>query len=86
MAAAGLLPTWKVVHEEFYAVRIAVGACSGCGLRVASVPVEGNPHHGGIYGLVELRATDEDGYQQALDALAKASEILPESLAVFEAS
>lgn len=84
MAAAGLPPDWGVDHARFYAVRLTVGACARCGLPVAREPVEDNPHHGGIYGVVELQAKDDDAYQDVITDLAKASEVLPESLAIFE--
>jgi hypothetical protein len=84
MAAAGLPPDWRVEHSGFYAVRLTVGTCSGCGLPVAREPVADNQHHGGIYGVVELQAKDDDAYQDVITNLAKASEILPESLGQLE--
>jgi hypothetical protein len=85
MAAAGQPPDWGVDHARFFAVRLTVGACSGCGLSTAREPVDGNPHHAGIYGVVELQKSDDDAYQNVITDLAKASEILAESLAAFDA-
>jgi hypothetical protein len=84
MAAAGLPPDWGVDHNSFYAVRLTVGTCTDCGLTVGREPVDGNPHHGAIYGVVELQANDDDAYQSVITDLAKASEVLPESLAFFD--
>ena len=84
LTAAEKPPTWGIDHERFYAVRVAIRACSDCNLQVKSVPVEGNPHHGGVYGIVELRDTAcDDIYQTTLSTLAENSDILPESMEKF---
>jgi hypothetical protein len=84
LLAANLPSDWGVDHENFYAVRLTVGSCANHGLLVARDPVEGNPHHGAIMGIVELRDKDNDAFQSLVTDLAKQSEILSESLEIFE--
>jgi hypothetical protein len=85
LKAAGEPLLWGVNLEKFYAARITVGDCLALGLRPYHDPVlpkhpddPGNPHHGSIWGIVEARDTDPDLYETILDALSKASTIVPE--------
>jgi hypothetical protein len=86
LRAAGLQLTWRVDFSKQYAVRVTVGDCCANGLEafhnpVLSSPLDeaGNPHHGLIVGLVEMRTINSDGYEAAIDAFAKASTIVPET-------
>jgi hypothetical protein len=84
LRAAGLPLTWSVDLRKQYAARITVGDCIANDLEAYHNPLPetpshpANPHHGLIRGLVELRASNRDGYERVLDALAKASTILPD--------
>lgn len=88
LLGAGLDRDWQCDHQVFYAVIITAGACHHCFLSVTWEPVRcaadhtrDNPHHGGIRGVVELFSADQEQYDRVISSLAKASEILPESLA-----
>jgi hypothetical protein len=78
--AAGLPLTWMVDLKKQYVARITVGDCVANGLEAFHAPTKppqpDNPHHGLIYGLVELHDIDEDRYERTLDALAKTSTIV----------
>jgi hypothetical protein len=83
LRAAGLPLTWSVNLNRQYAARITVGDCCANGLDAFHDPVlpspldqTGNPHHGLIFGLVPMRASNSDAYEAAIDALAKASTIV----------
>lgn len=85
LKAAGEVLLWGVNLEKFYAARITVGNCLALGLSPFHDPVlpkppddPGNPHHGSIWGIVEARDTNPDLYETILDALSKASTIVPE--------
>ena len=72
--AAGLDPaTLDINPDKQYAARITVGDCHDNALKVFLDPLPENMHHGVVRGLVEMRATDSDRYEKAVDALAKAS-------------
>jgi hypothetical protein len=85
LCAAGLPLLWNVDLRKFYAARITVGDCIANALGAfhegtpptANDP--GNPHHGGIWGLLEMRLNNPDAYEAVLTALAKASTIVPET-------
>jgi hypothetical protein len=85
LLAAGEPLLWGVNLEKFYAARITVGDCEALHLRAYHTPIDpkppdepGNPHHGSIFGIVEARDTDPNAYEAILDALSKASTIVPE--------
>jgi hypothetical protein len=87
LRAAGLPLTWRVDFNKQYAVCITVGDCIANGLEAFHDPVApkspddpGNPHHGSIYGLAEVRSGDLDAYEAVVTALSKASTIVPEPL------
>ena len=84
LSASNLPPDWGVNHENFYAIRLCLWSCTNRGLSVERDPVEGNPHHGSILGVVELRERDDDAFQSLITDLAKESEILPRSIEIFE--
>jgi hypothetical protein len=78
---------WGCDHLKFYAAQLPAEACHSLALGVTWEPVasraglsDGNPHHGGIHGVVELYRTDRDSYDMAITKLAKSSEVLPECL------
>jgi hypothetical protein len=83
LTKAGLPLTWSVNPKMQYATRITVHDCFANNLTAFHSPDPGgptrppNPHHGSIRGLVELHATDEDLYNRTINALAKASTIVP---------
>ena len=88
LTAAGLPRDWNCAHAEYYLATLATGACHALGLRVTWEPLfaeadpnDNNPHHGAIWGVVELYRNDQEGYERVLSALSKAAEILPECLA-----
>ena len=80
LKAADLPLTWMVDLKKQYVARVTVGDCVGNQLEAFHAPTKppqpDNPHHGLIYGLVEMHNTDEDRYERTLDALAKASTIV----------
>ena len=85
LLASRLPLIWQVDLDRQYAARITVGDCEALSLRVCHNPIDpkppndpGNPHHGSIFGLAEMRSSDPDAYEEALTALAKASTIVPE--------
>jgi hypothetical protein len=78
LRASGLPLTWSVDAAKQYAARITVGDCSANALEAFHNPVPGNPHHGLIRGLVEMRSNNPDAYERVITALAKASTIVPE--------
>jgi hypothetical protein len=80
LIAAGLDQTWGVDITQQYAARITVGDCQANGLGAYHDPVPDNPHHGSIWDLVAIFSTDPDAYERTIDALAKASTIISESL------
>ena len=86
LLASNLPPDWGVDHDNFYAIRLTVGACINRGLSVERDPVEGNPYHGAIIRIVELRDKDNDAFQSLVTDLAKEREILPKSFEVFAAA
>lgn len=77
LCAAGLPLTWGADLNKQYVARITVGDCNNQGLEAHHHPLlPENPHHGLIWGLVELRKIDEDRYERVIDALARASTIV----------
>lgn len=75
---ANLPLTWSVVDpDKQYVARITVGDCIKQNLEAYHCPLPENPNHGHIWGLVEMRGIDEDQYERAIDALARASTIVP---------
>jgi hypothetical protein len=85
LRAAGLPLNWGCDDTKFIAGSLAVGSIDALGLRVTAEPVwipeagqPINPHHGAIWGVVEIYGSDE--YDNMLDALVNASTILPECL------
>jgi hypothetical protein len=87
LLAAGLPLTWSVDLSRQYAARITVEDCIAVDLEAFHNPllenplVSANPHHGLIRGLVERRSRDPDSYEMTITALAKASTIVPDTLA-----
>ena len=88
LSSSGLAPDWQCDHQNFYAVSLLVSSCISLSLPVTWEPIDpesdgsgGNPHHGGIRGVVELRAQDEDAYEVAITLLAKSSEVIPACIA-----
>ena len=86
LLAAGLPLIWGVDPTRQYAARITVGDCWANGLEAFRNPVlpippddPGNPHHGLIRGLVEMRSNNPDDYERTIDELAKASRIVSEA-------
>lgn len=84
LSDAGLTADWQCNHQEFYAVSLLISACTSLSLPVTWEPVnpkpdgsDGNPHHGGIRGIVELRRQDSAAYEIAITILAKSAEVLP---------
>jgi hypothetical protein len=73
--------TWSVVDpDKQYVARITVGDCTKQNLEAYHCPdLPENPYHGHIWGLVEMRRIDEDQYERAIDALARASTIVPDN-------
>jgi len=84
LRAVGLPLAWSVDPRKQYAARITVGDCIANDLEAfhnplpATASLLANPHHGLIRGLVELHASNQHGYERVLDALAKASTIVPD--------
>jgi hypothetical protein len=84
LVAAGLPLTWSLDPKKQYAARITVFVCNSNGLEAFHNPVPAippqpaNPHHGLICGLIEIRSNDPLSYERVLDALAKASIIVPD--------
>jgi len=76
LRAHGLPLDYGTIPEKFYAVRLTVGACTALTLEVRADPVDGNPCHGAIWGLFEMRERDETQYERTLDALARACAVL----------
>ena len=80
LKAAGLPLTWMVDLKKQYVARITVGDCVANELEAFHAPTKppqpDNPHHGLIYGLVELHDIDEERYERTIDALAKTSTIV----------
>ena len=72
--------TWSADPDKQYVARITVGDCIKQTLVAYHCPdLPKNPHHGHIWGLVEMRGIDEDQYERAIDALARASTIVPDN-------
>jgi hypothetical protein len=78
LLAAGLDLTWGMDASRLYAIRITVGDCDANGLEAFYDPEPDNPHHGSIWDLVAIHATDPDRYERTIDALAKASTMVPD--------
>lgn len=77
VVAAGLDPaTYSLDLKKQYAARVTVGDCHDNGLRAFFDPISGNPYHGSVRGLVELRDGDTEKYELVLDALSRASTIV----------
>jgi hypothetical protein len=77
---ANLPLTWSADSARQYVARITVGDCIEQDLEAYHCPdLPENPHHAHIWGLVEMYRTDEDQYERAIDALARASTIVPDS-------
>jgi hypothetical protein len=75
--AAGLPLTWSANPSTQYVARITVGNCIANNLEARRKPLPENPHHGLIWGLVQMYFSDPDSYERTLDALAKSSTIVP---------
>ena len=85
--AAGLDPaTYSLDLQKHYAARITVADCHDNDLTALRDPQPDNPHHGLVRGLVEMRASNPDRYEEVLDALAKASSIISADAASPSAS
>jgi len=83
--AASLPLTWGVNLERQYVARVTVSDCSAQALEAWHKPIlppdPENPHHGLIWGLVEMHDSDLLRYERAIDALARASTIVSEEIA-----
>jgi hypothetical protein len=79
LRAAGLSLTRGADPCKQYVARITVADCTIQGLEAHHHPLPGNPHHGLIWGLVEVRGIDENQYERTIDALARASTIVPDN-------
>lgn len=82
--AVGLPADWRSNTDEFYGCCLPVQACHSVDCWVTREPILGsddpekdNPHHAGIWGLVEMMAADWDAYDKAITVLAKAAYVLP---------
>ena len=78
--AASLPLTWGSDPRKQYMARVTVADCLAQTLEVWHAPTRppdhpDNPHHGLIWGLVEMHRLDERRYERAIDALARASMI-----------
>jgi hypothetical protein len=80
LVAAKLPLAWGVDPSKQYAARITVGVCLASELEAFHEPVPGNPHHGSIWGLIEMYAIDREKYERTIDVLAKASTIVPNTI------
>ena len=69
--------TWGADPRKYYVARITVADCTSQELEANLHPLPGNPHHGLVWGLVEMFGNDRDRYERAIDALARASTIVP---------
>jgi hypothetical protein len=82
--AANLPMTWGANLERQYVVRVTVADCATQGLEAWHKPIlppePENPHHGLIWGLVEMHGFDLLQYERALDALARASTIVEDEV------
>jgi hypothetical protein len=83
--AASLPLTWGADLERQYVARVTVADCSVQTLEAWHKPIlspkHENPHHGLIWGLVEMHRLDQPRYERALDALARASTIVSDEVA-----
>lgn len=77
LCAAGFPLTWEANPRKHYVARIAVADCISQELEAHLHPLPENPHHGLVWGLVEMFGNDRDRYERAIDALAHASTIVP---------
>jgi hypothetical protein len=78
LRTAGLPLTWGAEPRKHYVARVTVADCTRQDLEARHDPIlPENPHHGLIWGLVEMHQIDEDRYERAIDALARASTIVP---------
>jgi hypothetical protein len=78
LRTAGLPLTWGANASTQYVARITVGDCLASDLEAYKKPLPDNPHHGLVWGLVEMASNDRDRYERALDALARASTMVPD--------
>jgi hypothetical protein len=77
LRAAELPLTWGADLRKHYVARVTVADCTSQDLEARHDPIlPENPHHGLIWGLVEMYQTDEDQYERTIDALARASTIV----------
>jgi hypothetical protein len=88
LLAAELSSDWGCDHARYYVALLAAGACIDLALWVTWEPdvhpddtTRDNPHHGGLWGVVEMFHADRDQYDILLTRLAKAAEVIPECLA-----
>jgi hypothetical protein len=77
LCAAGFPLTWGANPRKYYVARITVADCISQELEAHLHPLPENPHHGLVWGLVEMFGNDRDRYERAIDALARASTIVP---------
>ncbi len=87
LSADGKLPDWGCDTTKFYAAQLLTQSCHDLALTVTwepvvdpSKPEDDNPHHGGIWGVVEAFRSDRDKYEILITELAAASEVIPECL------
>jgi hypothetical protein len=78
LRTAGLALTWAADLMKQYVARITVGDCLANDLEAYRHRLPENPHHGLIWGLVEMASRDRDRYERTLNALARASTIIPD--------
>ncbi len=87
LLAAGESREWGFDKARLYAAQLLTQSCHDLALTVTWEPVEDpskpqddNPHHGGIWGVVEAFRADRDHYEILITELAAASEVIPECL------
>ena len=81
LRSVNLSLTWGITDPvKQYMARVTVADCAALTLEAWHAPIRTpdhpeNPHHGLIWGLVEMHADDELRYEQTVDALGHASTI-----------
>jgi hypothetical protein len=85
LCAASLTLMWGAESRKHYIARVTVADCSAHTLEAWHAPTRppdqpDNPHHGLIWGLVEMHGIDQLQYERTIDALARASTIITDEL------
>ena len=81
LLSAGLSLTWGADPRKHYVAQLTAEDCLGLGLEAYHVPdiKHDNPHHELIWDLVGMFASDLDRYERTINALARASTIVPDA-------